>query len=236
MINRDELVLNRQQSRMIDKVAIEQFGIHSLMLMENAGRQCVDCMMLNQLNGPVVIACGPGNNGGDGFVIARHLRIRSISTRVILVGSPSKLSGDALTNFEILKKTKCEIIHIETTNLLKNQRELLAFVDGQSVEWIVDALLGTGGKGPARSPIREIIQVINTINCRILAVDIPSGMDCDEGVIDSQFTISATLNCSFVSKKPYHTIDSAKALCGAVKVLDIGVPDEVIQVVLDGQF
>ena len=235
MINRDELVLNRQQSRMIDKVAIEQFGIHSLMLMENAGRQCVDCMMLNQLNGPVVIACGPGNNGGDGFVIARHLRIRGIATRVILIGSPSKLSGDALTNFEILKSTNCEIAQIETTGSLQDQRDLFACVDGQPAEWIVDAMLGTGGKGPARSPIREIIQLIHTVNCRILAVDIPSGMDCDEGVIDSKNTISATLNCTFVSKKPYHTFDSAKALCGSVKVLDIGLPDEVIRVVLDSQ-
>src|SRR5882757_6842301 len=101
----DVPVLNREQSRDIDRRAIEEFGFTGLVLMENAGRGCVDVLEGLGIDGPVVILCGKGNNAGDGFVIARHLAIRGNDCRVLLLCPPADLRGDAATNFAILKTT-----------------------------------------------------------------------------------------------------------------------------------
>src|SRR6478736_5391677 len=98
----DSVALNRVQSRDIDRRAIEEFGFTGLVLMENAGRGCVDVLERLGIKGPVVILCGKGNNAGDGFVIARHLAIRGYECRVLLLSSPQELHGDAAVNFAIL--------------------------------------------------------------------------------------------------------------------------------------
>ena len=97
--------LTREQCREIDRRAIEEYGISGLVLMENAGRGCVDVLERLGIDGPVVILCGKGNNAGDGFVIARHLEIRGHDCRVLLLCPPTELRGDAATNFAILQKT-----------------------------------------------------------------------------------------------------------------------------------
>ena len=94
-------ILTRDQSRAVDRIATEQFGISSLVLMENAGRGCVDVLERLGIDGPIAILCGKGNNAGDGFVIARHLAIRNHDSRVILLCDPHELTGDAATNFAI---------------------------------------------------------------------------------------------------------------------------------------
>jgi NAD(P)H-hydrate epimerase len=108
----NERFLTRQQSRELDRRASEEYGIPSIVLMENAGRGCVDVLEQLGINGSVVILCGKGNNAGDGFVIARHLEIRDHECRVILLCPPEKLRGDAATNFAILQKSRCTIIDL----------------------------------------------------------------------------------------------------------------------------
>src|SRR3954466_5272495 len=98
-------ILTRDQCRVIDRVAIEEFGISGLVLMENAGRGCVDVLERLGIDGAVAIVCGKGNNAGDGFVIARHLEIRGHACHVFLLSPRDELRGDAATNFAILQKS-----------------------------------------------------------------------------------------------------------------------------------
>src|SRR3954463_14104052 len=100
-----ELQLTREQCRELDRRATAEYGIASVVLMENAGRGCVDVLERLGIDGPVVILCGKGNNAGDGFVIARHLDLRGYDCRVLLFSPPHELRGDAATNFAILQKT-----------------------------------------------------------------------------------------------------------------------------------
>src|SRR4051812_13577151 len=105
--------LTRDQCRELDRRAIDEYGISGLVLVENAGRGCVDVLERLGIDGPVVILCGKGNNAGDGFVIARHLEIRGYACRVLLLCPPVALRGDAAINFAILKKTGIPIVEID---------------------------------------------------------------------------------------------------------------------------
>src|SRR6476659_825235 len=105
----EDPILTRDQCREIDRVAIDEYGMSGLVLMENAGRGCVDVLERLGIDGPVVILCGKGNNAGDGFVIARHLEIRGYSCRVLLLCPPHELRGDGATNFAILQNTNVPV-------------------------------------------------------------------------------------------------------------------------------
>ena len=134
--------LTREQVRSIDRKAIEDYGMSGLVLMENAGRGCADKLCELGIRGNVVIVCGKGNNGGDGFVIARHLDARGFVVRVVLAAEPGELRGDAAANYAILKQADFTIVAADRL------REELTEAD-----WIVDALLGTGATGDPRQPI-----------------------------------------------------------------------------------
>src|SRR5262245_39006607 len=96
--------LTRAQVREVDRRAIEVYGLSGLVLMENAGRGCVDVLASLGCRGPVAVVCGKGNNAGDGFVIARHLDLRGIAVKVLLLGSPADLRGDAAANYAIIAR------------------------------------------------------------------------------------------------------------------------------------
>ena len=167
----DEIVLTRDQSRAVDRRAIEEFGFLGLVLMENAGRGVVETLERLGIDGPVVVLCGSGNNAGDGFVIARHLEIRGHEVRVMLLISPEKLTGDALTNYTILTKTNVPIRKLTTDGRpIRQQLDEL----GTGAAWIVDAMLGTGARGEPRPPLDEAIDWLNDQPGRKLAVDVPS--------------------------------------------------------------
>jgi NAD(P)H-hydrate epimerase len=221
----DALALTRQQSREIDRIAIENYGIPSIVLMENAGRGCVDVLERIGIDGPVVILCGKGNNAGDGFVIARHLEIRGYTSRVVLLCSPDELRGDAATNFAILQKTGVPI----TTHVDESLRDSKARVlDGRGhVDWLIDAVLGTGAVGEPRPPFDAAIDWMNDQPAKKLAVDVPSGLDCDTGQ-PAAHTIRADHTCTFAAMKIGFTQPSAKPFTGTVHVCDIGVPPQLI--------
>ncbi len=213
--------LTRDQVRQVDRIAIEEYGIPGMVLMENAGRGCVDVLQSLGIAGPVVICCGPGNNGGDGFVIARHLQLRGFDPHILLVGDSDRLRGDAAANFRILQR--CEIPVTSLT--LWDQAKVDHILEG--ADWIVDALLGTGAYGEPRSPLDQLIPHLNASSARRLAVDLPSGMDCDTGSV-AKVTFRADHTCTFVASKVGFDAVAAQSYLGVVHVLDIGAPRRII--------
>ncbi len=194
----------------------------SAVLMENAGRGVADRLCQLGIAGPVVICCGGGNNGGDGFVVARHLDLRGHTVRVLLFADPARLAGDALINYRILAANGVPIRQIALADL----PEQLA-----SADWLVDALLGTGAVGESRSRIAEAIDAINASGAKVLAVDLPSGLDCDTGQ-PAVHTVRATHTCTFVASKPGFLVVGAQAYTGIVHVEDIGAPSKLVEEIL----
>ena len=219
----------REECHAIDGHAIEHYGFTGLVLMENAGRGCVDVLERVGIDGPVVIVCGKGNNAGDGFVIARHLAIRGHDCHVLLLSPPSELRGDAAANFAILQKVGVPIVEVGSDWFGVPGPPRLG---GPTLDaaWIVDAVLGTGATGDPRPPFDAAIDWMNTraATTRLLAVDVPSGLDCDSGE-PSSHTVRADHTCTFVAMKVGFTLAAAKQFTGEVHVCDIGVPLSVVR-------
>ena len=226
--------LNRQQCREVDRRAIADYGMTGLVLMENAGRGVADLLESLGIAGPVLIACGRGNNAGDGFVIARHLDLRGYRVRIAMCGSPGELTPDAAANYQIVERAGVPITSL--IDLADGPQpdgdlaaKLLALVSGSA--WIVDALLGTGARGEPRPPLDATIDALNAAGVPILAVDVPSGLDCDTGLA-ARHTIRATHTATFVANKIGFTAAGAADYTGQVHVLDIGAPRKLIDEVL----
>jgi NAD(P)H-hydrate epimerase len=212
--------LDRQASRRVDRLAVQEYGMSGLVLMENAGRGIVDVLCRLGIAGPVVVCCGKGNNAGDGFVVARHLDLRGYPVRVVLCAEADQLSGDAGANFQILGKSD---VPIEPWG---DPPALDRALDGAA--WIVDALLGTGAQGEPRPPVDTVIDRINAAPAPVLAVDLPSGLDCDTGQVAGH-TIRAAHTCTFVATKPGFLVPGADRYTGEVHVLDIGIPRKLLE-------
>ena len=206
-------VLTREQVRVVDRIAIDEFGMHGLVLMENAGRNAAELLRSLRIGGRVVICCGKGNNGGDGFVIARHLENVGVEVRVLLTLPAEQLTGDAKSNFEILQKAKTPI----SMGPIDWKTEL------SQADWIVDALLGTGAQGTLRDPYLSVIAEINAARKKVFAVDLPSGLDCDIGS-PLGCCVRADHTATFVTRKPGFDSPGADQLTGKVHVIDIGIP------------
>jgi hydroxyethylthiazole kinase-like uncharacterized protein yjeF len=228
--------LTRGQVREVDRRAVAEYGMLGLVLMENAGRGCVD--VLYQLLHPhpsplpegegiagesVVIVCGKGNNAGDGFVIARHLDIRGIGVKLVLLGAPAELHGDAAANYQIVKRMDLAIVDLSSTYGDAAFAQEIA-----GAEWIVDALLGTGASGSPRPPLDAAIRQMNAAQARRLAVDLPSGLDCDSGE-PAEPTFRADHTCTFVATKVGFANPRAVEYLGQVHVIDIGAPRRLIE-------
>ncbi|HEX5104598.1 MAG TPA: NAD(P)H-hydrate epimerase [Pirellulaceae bacterium] len=222
--------LSRAEVREVDRRAIEQHGMSGLVLMENAGRGCVDTLMSLGCKGPVAVVCGKGNNAGDGFVIARHLEIRGIPVTVILLCAPAELRGDAAANYAILAKGDRPLVDLSGRYSSDSfQAELVG------ADWIIDALLGTGATGAPRPPMDDAIRLMNASPACRLAVDLPSGLDCDTGS-PAEPTIRADHTCTFVAPKIGFASPKAVPYLGEVHVLDIGVPSGVVDQVSGESF
>lgn len=217
------VVLTRQQIREVDRLAIEAYGMSSLVLMENAGRGCFDVLRSLEVTGPVAICCGKGNNAGDGFVIARHLDQAGYTAKVLLWSDPQALTEDALANYQILVRAELPVIPFSGDYL---EQRLVAELDG--CQWIVDALLGTGAVGEPRSPLDRVIRQLNDHPARKLAVDLPSGLDCDTGVA-SRATFRADHTCTLVAAKPGLLADAAGPFVGQLHTVSIGVPGKLMR-------
>jgi NAD(P)H-hydrate epimerase len=218
--------IDRGRSRTLDRRAMEEYGIPGLVLMENAGRGVADVLERLGIHGPVVICCGKGNNAGDGFVVARHLDLRGHAVRVLVWAEESELSGDAGVNFRIARKANLPIEMLGNRHDPARLQEALA-----GAGWIVDALLGTGARGEPRPPLDAVIDAINAASAPMLAIDLPSGLDCDTGAA-ARHTVRAAHTCTFVALKPGFLAPGAAGYTGQVHVLDIGAPRQLVDEML----
>jgi NAD(P)H-hydrate epimerase len=223
--------LSRAAVRDVDRRAIEEFGIPGIVLMENAGRNAALLLHAAAGDGTTVsIACGRGNNGGDGFVIARHLDLLGHPVRILLACPPEACTGDAAINLTIVRHSGLDLAVLDRADAAAWE----AALDGASGAplWIVDALLGTGASGPPRGAIAAAIDAINSLRdrgrSRTFAVDIPSGMDCDTGAAPGA-VIRADVTATFVARKIGFDAPEADRLTGAVHVLDIGAPRTLLE-------
>jgi NAD(P)H-hydrate epimerase len=215
--------LTRDQVRRIDQQAIADYGLPGIVLMENAGRGAAELLIRLGIRGPVVICAGKGNNGGDGFVIARHLELHDVETRILLLGEPGDLAPDAATNYHVLEAARQRIQVLGKSSEAANLSQALSAAD-----WIVDALLGTGTQGSIREPYLTAITAINGSGKKVFAVDLPSGMDCDTG-LPLGACVRAQHTATFVARKLGFDVPEAQELTGQVHVVDIGVPKRMLQ-------
>jgi NAD(P)H-hydrate epimerase len=207
--------LTRDQVRAVDRRAIEEFGVPGVVLMENAGRGAAEILLSLGAKGSVAICCGKGNNGGDGLVIARHLDNRGLAVRVLLFTRPDQVTGDAGINLQILQRCRIPVVIEPDPDALVSE---LA-----GAEWIVDSLFGTGLSGLIRPPLDRVIAALNASGKPVLAVDIPSGLDCDSG-LSLGSTVRAAHTVTFVAQKAGFANPAAKQWLGQVHVVDIGAP------------
>jgi NAD(P)H-hydrate epimerase len=212
------MLLTRDQVRAVDRRAIEDFGVPGVVLMENAGRGAAELLRSLGATGPVVLCCGKGNNGGDGFVMARHLDNEAIPLRVLLFGRPEELRGDAAVMYHIIARAGLPIgVYADAVAEARLREELAP------AQWIVDALFGTGLSGSVRAPFDRVIAAINASPAQVFAVDIPSGLDCDSGQPLGP-TVRAHHTATFVALKKGFADPAARPWVGQAHVLGIGAP------------
>ena len=209
--------LTREQVREIDRRAFEEYHVPGVVLMENAARAVTDvaAQMLSRTADPrVLILCGGGNNGGDGLAVARHLHNRGVATTLFLITDPAKYRGDALINWKIADAMRIPRL------------EAFDEVMRREYDLYVDAMFGTGLTDPPRDPAPAIIQHIQRET--VLAVDLPSGMDCDTGEPFGA-CVRAKRTVTFVAEKAGFANPASKAFTGEIIVGDIGCPRELIE-------
>ncbi len=209
--------LSAEESRNVDWLAKSQGHIMGIVLMENAGRGIAEILLAENPKGKVVICCGRGNNGGDGFVIARHLNAAGVDVQVLLFANPKELMGDACMNHAIIAQSDfpMKILISPSADDLKS-----IFKDAV---WVVDALVGTGQNGILRSPFDIVVRQINESGVKVLAVDLPSGLDADISIA-SDPTIKATITVTMITPKTGFQNPEAQAYLGKLKVVAIGLP------------
>jgi NAD(P)H-hydrate epimerase len=217
--------LNRHWSREVDRRAINDWHMLGLVLMENAGRGAAEWIVANtKPDDHIAILCGKGNNAGDGFVIARHLDAISRRVSMILLADPNSLKGDALANWRIVERSRISRIVVDPSGPIRET------IEGslRSATVVVDAMLGTGATGDPRSPMSDAIEIANALPATRIAIDLPTGLDCDTGVA-SKTTFLADDTLTFVASKIGFDAPMAREFTGQVHVFPIGVPGELLE-------
>ena len=210
------ITLTRKQVRDVDRIAMEHFAMPGIILMENAGHRAASIIaqQISPLD-TVAILCGSGNNGGDGYVIARHMVNSGFQVQLVITRLVSELTGDAAINATIAMKMQIPQITL----------------DALTPEYVVvDALLGTGFQGDVRE---NMIPYINACQNKamVFAIDLPSGMDCDSG-LPANVVVKADHTITFVARKVGFDHPNSHHLTGKVHVVDIGVPEQAIDMAM----
>ena len=222
--------LSCAQVREIDRRAIEEFAISGIVLMENAGanatREIRRWVEPRALALRFTIVAGTGNNGGDGFVVARHLANAGADVRVVLVGREDKLTADCAANHAIWRRyTERGLGELQIVEIGDGERAAAAVLDCVDRETVlVDGMLGTGVRGPAREPLASVIRGLDGAGkAATIALDVPSGMDADRAVAEGA-VLSADLTLTFAAQKRGFLLEGASRFTGEVIVCDIGAP------------
>jgi NAD(P)H-hydrate epimerase len=227
--------LSREEVRGIDARAAGEVGMPTVILMENAGRGAAEVLVKcleadtsqDQDAGPprILILCGPGNNGGDGGVAARHLDLWGFPVRVVWFAEPEALRGDAAIQWSILARSEIDqsawAVDPDT-----DPARLDALIAG--ADWVIDALLGTGLTRPVEGTLLHVIEALNGSGKPVLALDLPSGLDADLGV-PLGVAVRATATATFVAPKLGFTVPGARDYTGEVTVVDIGAPRPLLE-------
>jgi hydroxyethylthiazole kinase-like uncharacterized protein yjeF len=221
-------VLNAAQMRDADRRTIEEVGIPSLVLMENAGRQAVaamEAMYTDLVERRIGVLCGRGNNGGDGFVIARTLAQRNADVAVFLFGRVADVRGDARTNLDILGS-----IGITVVEIADGQAWELHFSEVSDCTLIVDAIFGTGLNAPVSGLIESVIADVNASGIPVVSIDLPSGLSADSPDPIGP-SIDASLTITLAAPKLPLVLPPGEAHAGSVVIADIGIPASVLDAV-----
>jgi NAD(P)H-hydrate epimerase len=209
-------LVTASQMRELDRLAMER-GIIGAVLMENAGRAVareVEAIVAARGRSTVHIVCGTGNNGGDGFVAARHLAIRGIRTVLTVAGDPERTVGDARTNLDLARRMDLPFLPLERFTALENGTVLTSGV-------LVDAVLGTGATGAPRGAAAQAISAMRRWSGPVVAVDVPSGVDADTGRVPGE-AVQANLTVTFGYAKPGLFVYPGASCAGRVIVDPIG--------------
>lgn len=213
-------VLSRAATRKVDQAAVDQFGIPSIALMENASR-AVAAETLRVLEaidrpaGSALVICGGGNNGGDGYAAARHLHNAGCAAALLPVSGP-KPDSDAAVNAQI-----CQAIGLP----MHDADDLASSIENADV--VVDAIFGTGLDRDVTGQAAHVIAALNEFQKPVVAVDVPSGLDCETGRVLGE-CVRARVTVTFVALKPGFLVEQAQPMIGAVAIAGIGVPREII--------
>ena len=218
-------IVSAKEMRWCDEVTIHKHGVPSLLLMENAGRGVAETASLEF--GPpdgkrILIFCGKGNNGGDGFVAARYLLKAGAHVTVVLLCSAGALQGDARSNYEILTRHKTP--EVGSLSVRKYSRTLLKTLHKQDL--VIDAIFGTGFSGEVREPFLTAIRWINRQRVPVLSVDIPSGVDGTTGVVFNA-AVKASCTVTFGLVKTGLLCNQGQDHVGTIKTIDIGIPKKI---------
>jgi NAD(P)H-hydrate epimerase len=218
------ILVTANEMQAMDRQTIEDFGIPGMVLMENAGRGATR-FLLQQFpdieNKKVAVIAGRGNNGGDGFVIARYLKQKGIRVQVYLLAVRDRVQGDALANLKLLKALEVPVVEIpDEASFSKIKSEM------HGLDLWIDAILGTGLKSDVKGYFKTIIDFINKLNKPVFAVDVPSGLNSDTGQ-PCGTCICAAATATFAFAKTGHMVYPGADYIGNLKIVDIGIPPHI---------
>ncbi len=219
-------VVTAEQMREMDRRSIEDYDIPGIVLMENAGICVVNALQekFPRLAGwEVLVVCGKGNNGGDGFVVAKHLDRLGVDVKTVLLSDADQLKGDAAANCRMALKAGLTIEQITGGGQIKRLEEML-----DHCHLVVDAILGTGIAAGVEGFFRDVMRMINNSGKPVVAVDIPSGLSSDSGEIPGEH-VRAQLTVTFGRPKLGQLLYPAARHVGELVVADIGIPGEVME-------
>ena len=208
--------ITASQAKLLDKKAREVYGLPTLVLMENAGRAVAE-EVIKLKKRKIAIFCGKGNNGGDGFVCARHLLTGGIKPDVFLAGKISGVKGEARLNLDILLRLRHKILEIDEKNINLLKEKICRY------DLIVDAIFGVGLKGNIEGTFRDLIESINSSGAYVVSIDIPSGLDADSGKV-SAACVRADETITFIAKKRGMVKGEGLIYSSKIIVSDLGFP------------
>ena len=218
-------VLNAEQIREADRCTIDDLGVPSTVLMENAGRQVVAAMraVYGDIDQRCIsVLCGCGNNGGDGLVVARVLWQQGVQVQVFLSGDEEGLSPDSRINLQIIKRTGIPLTEVPNANAWQGIRE-----KALNADLIVDSLLGTGITRALEDPLKTVVADVNASDVPVLSVDIPTGLPTDQAG-DVSDVVAADVTVTLAAPKPSLLLPPTDAWAGDLVIVDIGIPESVI--------
>jgi NAD(P)H-hydrate epimerase len=210
-----------EEIRRLDQLAIRDYSIPSLLLMENAGRSVSDVISRQYKPCKVLIFIGKGNNGGDGLVVARHLVNLGYSAQVILLEDPSHLKTDPLLNFSIIRKMNIPCVLGATVS----EEKIVEYC--REAELVVDAIFGVGIHSPVCGIFQEAIRAINKSQKPVLSIDIPSGLDADTGQVHG-IAVRAKKTVTLTLPKKGLFEGEGPRYAGEIDVADVGIPRELL--------